>query len=199
MTKGFSEEEKTIIKEQLLKKAKELFSKYGFKKTGVRELTSAVGIANGTFYQFFDSKEELFFTILQKESDKIRRKIIEETLVYKEEPVKALKCLFYSIIEELESNPMMKTILLQEEVELITRKLTPEQIKMQKEASLIPLTSIAQQWKKKGWLQDVEPEIFIGSIRSLIFLLFHKNEIGDGVFDQVIEFLLDRACTVIKK
>lgn len=199
MAKGFTEEEKTIIKEQLLEKAKEVFSKYGFKKTGIRELTSAVGVANGTFYQFFSSKEELFFTILQQESDKIRRKIFDETLVYKDEPVKALKSLFYSIIEELENNPMMKTILLQEEVDLITRKLTPDQIKMQRESSLIPLTAIAQEWKKKGWIQDVKPEIFISSIRSLIFLWFHKSEIGDGVFDQVIEFLLDRACTVIKK
>lgn len=199
MTKGFSEKEKRIIEEKLLKKAKEFFSKYGFKKTGIRELTSAVGVANGTFYQFFSSKEEIFFKVLKQESDKIREKIFEKILIYKDNPIKALKCLFYSMIEELESNPMMKKILLQEEVEIITRKLTPEQIKIQREASLIPLTTIAKQWKQEGLLQDVEPEIFISSIRSLFFLWFHKNEIGDEEFDQVIEFLLDRACTVFKK
>ncbi len=40
-------------------------------------MTAAVGIANGTFYKFFASKEELIFTILDIEREKAREKIRE--------------------------------------------------------------------------------------------------------------------------
>ena len=35
------------------------------KKTSVEQLTKAVGIAKGSFYKFYESKEMLFFTVLE--------------------------------------------------------------------------------------------------------------------------------------
>ena len=35
------------------------------KKTSVDQLTKAVGIAKGSFYKFFESKEMLFFAVLE--------------------------------------------------------------------------------------------------------------------------------------
>jgi len=67
MTRSFSDAEKRDITKQLLSRGKELFERYGLKKTSVEELTRAVGIGQGSFYIFFDSKEELFFEILDAE------------------------------------------------------------------------------------------------------------------------------------
>ena len=35
------------------------------RKTSVEQLTEAVGISKGSFYKFFESKELLFFTVLE--------------------------------------------------------------------------------------------------------------------------------------
>lgn len=59
MAKAFTEEEKKEIREKLLEAGLRLFKEKGLKKVSVRELTEAVSIAQGGFYTFFESKEEL--------------------------------------------------------------------------------------------------------------------------------------------
>lgn len=198
MTKGFTDEEKNRIRKLLLEKGKEFFAIYGFKKTGIRDLASAVGIANGTFYQFFGSKEELFFEIVKFEGTRIRNKIIEELLEYENNPKEALKIFYYRIVEELEHNPIMKKILLQDEMDFITSRLTPKQLEEQKDDTLVPLTAIMKKWQDKGLINETDPELIIGSIRSLVLLSFHKEQIGKDVYPEIIEFLLDKICSSIE-
>ena len=63
MPKTFTEKEKQIIRNTLIQKGKDLFSIYGLNKTSINELTNAARIAHGTFYNFFNSKEELYLEI----------------------------------------------------------------------------------------------------------------------------------------
>lgn len=46
-------------KEELLQTALELFAERGYENTPVQAITDAIGIAKGTFYHYFDSKEAL--------------------------------------------------------------------------------------------------------------------------------------------
>lgn len=50
---------KTQKKEEIINRAIEFFSKYGFTGTRIDDITDALGIAKGTFYLFFKSKREL--------------------------------------------------------------------------------------------------------------------------------------------
>ncbi len=61
MTRSFNDDEKQFIYTALIDQGKELFSQFGFKKTSILEITKRTGIAQGTFYNFFASKEELYF------------------------------------------------------------------------------------------------------------------------------------------
>ncbi len=79
MAKHFTSSEKSAIQEELLEKGKDLFSRYGLKKTTISDLTTAVGIAKGTFYHFFDSKEILYFEIFLREERRLK-KLAMETL-----------------------------------------------------------------------------------------------------------------------
>lgn len=53
-----------MIRERLLSAGRELFSRYGLRKTTVEDITRAAGIAKGTFYLFFPSKEALYGEVL---------------------------------------------------------------------------------------------------------------------------------------
>lgn len=64
--RAFSDSEKEIIKARLLEAAYRLFSKQGFFRTNVAQLARAAGIGKGTFYIFFNSKEELLWALHQK-------------------------------------------------------------------------------------------------------------------------------------
>ncbi len=52
------------IKEQLLEAGFELIKLYGLKKTSVADISKKAGIATGTFYNFFPSKEEFVYQLI---------------------------------------------------------------------------------------------------------------------------------------
>ncbi|UPM44500.1 TetR/AcrR family transcriptional regulator [Halocatena salina] len=60
----FTEEKRERVREALCDTGRGLLGRYGIRKTSISELTEAVGIGKGTFYQFYDSKEELYVDIL---------------------------------------------------------------------------------------------------------------------------------------
>ena len=97
MPKTFTGKEKEIIRKTLITKGRELFSKYGLKKTSITELTNSAGIAQGTFYNFFESKEELYFEILEQEeanSAKYIENIVTTSSSARESIKKIITCTF---------------------------------------------------------------------------------------------------------
>ena len=53
------------LRKALLKETRHCAVTLGMKKTSVEQLTKAVGIAKGSFYKFYESKEMLFFAVLE--------------------------------------------------------------------------------------------------------------------------------------
>jgi len=66
-------------REQILKAAIELFTKKGFEMTNVESIARRAKIAKGTFYNFFDKKEDVLLYFLDREisksGDEIERKL----------------------------------------------------------------------------------------------------------------------------
>ena len=66
-TKGESGNKKDLNREGILKIAREIFSKYGFKKTTLDDIANAVRKGKSSLYYYFDSKEDLFQAVILKE------------------------------------------------------------------------------------------------------------------------------------
>ena len=62
---AFSDYETGQIRRALLREAQRCAVTLGMRKTSVEQLTQAVGISKGSFYRFYDSKELLFFAVLE--------------------------------------------------------------------------------------------------------------------------------------
>lgn len=80
--KILSEEKRESQRQHLLEKGKELMLKYGIKKTTVDDIVNASGIAKGTFYLYFSSKEEFFNRLLTQINQSffdIAEKLIRES------------------------------------------------------------------------------------------------------------------------
>jgi AcrR family transcriptional regulator len=56
---------KVETRERLLQSAKELFSKKGYYETKVSDIVEKSGVAQGTFYIYFKSKEEIFLELVK--------------------------------------------------------------------------------------------------------------------------------------
>ena len=77
MGKAFSEEEKEKIKENIINTAIELFHNNGLKSFSISELTKRVGIAQGSFYNFWKDKDSLIIDLAAYRSDQ-KLKALEE-------------------------------------------------------------------------------------------------------------------------
>ena len=64
-------------KEQIIKVARQIFSKFGFQKTTVDEIAKATHKAKGSVYYHFKNKEELFKSVVEKEFQTLRTELIK--------------------------------------------------------------------------------------------------------------------------
>ena len=62
---AFTDEQNRLICRNLIREARCCGVTVGMRKTTVEQLANAVGISKGSFYKFFDSKELLFFAMLE--------------------------------------------------------------------------------------------------------------------------------------
>ncbi|MBE9530214.1 MAG: TetR/AcrR family transcriptional regulator, partial [Proteobacteria bacterium] len=52
-------------KNQIIEAAAQIFAKNGFSGTIMAEIAHCAGIGKGTIYEYFKSKEELFFAVFE--------------------------------------------------------------------------------------------------------------------------------------
>lgn len=62
-------------KNQLIKAASKRFSKLGYYKTTLEEVARDIRISKATIYHYFNSKDELYFSVLEWEANDINEKI----------------------------------------------------------------------------------------------------------------------------
>ena len=77
MAKAFSEEEKELIKTKIMETALDLFHVKGTKSLSIQELTRRVGIAQGSFYNFWKDKDALVLDVMRYRS-KQKLEIVEK-------------------------------------------------------------------------------------------------------------------------
>jgi TetR/AcrR family fatty acid metabolism transcriptional regulator len=66
---------KTVRRESIIQAAIEVFSKKDFKNANISEIAQKAGIADGTIYQYFKSKEALFFSIPIEKTNEFRSQL----------------------------------------------------------------------------------------------------------------------------
>lgn len=72
MPTGFTQEQQEQIREELFRKGISLIRELGLQRTTVDRLTKACGIAKGSFYLFYESKEDYLVALEGYTSGKMR-------------------------------------------------------------------------------------------------------------------------------
>ena len=66
-------------KKQALKTAAyDVFSKKGYKETGISEIAKRAGVAVGSFYNYYNNKEAIFLDVYVEENDRIRQAMMDD-------------------------------------------------------------------------------------------------------------------------
>ena len=95
MAKAFSEEEKELIKTKIMETALDLFHDKGTKSLSIQELTRRVGIAQGSFYNFWKDKDALVLDIMRYRSKQKLEIIVQKFDESLKDPVGFLTEIIY--------------------------------------------------------------------------------------------------------
>nr|WP_258880728.1 TetR/AcrR family transcriptional regulator [Clostridium estertheticum] len=82
----------------------ELIKQYGMRKMSIEQITKKVGIAQGTFYNFFDSKEILVYELANAYQERINQKLEEIIQIKGYLDRESLRELYYGMILKDEDN-----------------------------------------------------------------------------------------------
>ncbi|PAQ13500.1 TetR family transcriptional regulator [Bacillaceae bacterium SAOS 7] len=187
----FTNEEKEKIYRSLLEQGRQLFSTHGLKKTSIGDLTKAVGIAQGSYYLFFQSKEELYFAVLEQEEETIRTYLVEKyfsTGAFSKEQFREFLRESFAIMEE---NPFIQQLHQDGLLETLFRKIPADKLEQHfanDSAFLLPFIEDAQ---ANGVLIQKDPETIVSLIRSMVLLSLQKEKIGVAHYEETIELLIE--------
>jgi AcrR family transcriptional regulator len=79
MPQIFDDEGRERVKTLLLENGYNLIKTYGLKKTSISDITKSSGIATGTFYNFFKTKEEFVYRIVVYKREQSKNTLAELT------------------------------------------------------------------------------------------------------------------------
>jgi AcrR family transcriptional regulator len=192
MARGFTDEERDRIYKELLAAGRELFTRYGLKKTTLRELTEPLGIAKSSFYIFFDSKEALYWELLLAEGPEIEARVRAAVDAAGDETREEIAALLRTLVHEIETNDLYRRLIDHpEELELVLRRLPPETTEAKLQGSLAMILTHVRRWQTQGALADDRPLVVASALRAVTLLTLHEDEIGREVYPDVMAMLID--------
>ena len=191
---AFTEEQNETIRRDLIREARCCGVTVGMRKTSVEQLTEAVGISKGSFYKFFDSKELLFFAVLEDihtECFAAAQKSLQENAAI--DPASRTAAAILAACRWLSETKAF--VFIENDAEFLLHRL-PEEVKtahyhddemhirlLLEKYDLVPSRGIS---------------LAAATVRGLILTVSHKEQIGE-LYPQVLETLVYGACRELFK
>jgi len=82
--------EKGVNRNSIVEVAREIFAHYGFRKTTMNEIAGGVGKGKSSLYYYFNSKEDVFRAVIEKEADTMKQKLVD-AVAAETDPVEKLR------------------------------------------------------------------------------------------------------------
>ena len=172
------------VRIQLLETGFELIKQHGMKKTSVSEIAKKTGIATGTFYNFFPSKEEFIYQLVVYKRQSVKEAFDELTANGKadREKFRQYLCRIY-----LEDNDVFQ-YLSDEEINILRSRWKEEYWKNERndeQTSKWVLSCLS------GLKQDVDWKVFAYFTKSISLIRHGKEKLYEEEYEATIEMFID--------
>ncbi len=172
----FSARKRAYIQDKLIRTAAELFAQSGVRKTAIDRITAATGIAKGSFYAFYSSKEHLYTAVLEDVHRSIAAEITAGIISGSAAPDEAAAGMLKAAAEIPKKYP-----------ETADYFLTPmrdevEQIALQEgmdPAAAVPLPDFQEAvsfWSEQNLVLDVDPQTLQYAAELLVRAHFEHSD-----------------------
>ena len=189
---AFTEEQNETIRRDLIREARCCGVTVGMRKTSVEQMTEAVGISKGSFYKFFDSKELLFFAVLEdihNDCFAAAQKSLQENAAI--DPASRTAAAILAACRWLSETKAF--VFIENDAEFLLHRL-PEEVKTAHYHD--DETHIRLLLEKYDLVPSRGISLAAATVRGLILTVSHKEQIGE-LYPQVLETLVYGACRAL--
>ena len=187
MPRHFTQQERVEIEKKLLESAKKAFLRYGVNKTTIQDITDMAEVGKGTFYLFYKSKGDIYLKLYSEEWKTVHDEIDH---IFKNKKGNLSELILDYIYENrriLLSHPILSMVYDRNTLALISDKAAADQVMSFRHLSNDRLVDIINSWINNNHIDcAIDSEVISGMMRSLSYLNYHKDEIGEEIFDEVI-------------
>ena len=179
-------------KRKIFETSMKLFAEKGYDATSVEEITSVVGVAKGTLYYHFSSKEEIFYFLIEEGMKLLQNSIVIKTSQKKDS------------IDKLKSVVMIQLKILDKYEDFITIVLSQiwgneprnKRCKEYVKQYLSIVEKIVEEGISKGQIKNINPKtialgIFSTTCVSLLYKTDNENRINiNDIYKELEDILL---------
>ena len=186
----FTDAKRERVRETLHETGRELFGRYGLRKTTLQDLTEPAEIATGTFYQFYDSKEEFYIEILKEYSREFGPRLLGNSFEEHDDPEDAIEAFLKLLTNEFESNPLIHQVIVEDEFDRIQAQYAEQKRESEREHDVAYLLPHIEQWYDDGRISGPDPETIARAIESVAYITLHEDDIGEDHYPAVRDTLI---------
>lgn len=192
MASAFTEQEQIIIRKALKDAALEFAATLGMKKTTVEQLANKADISKGAFYKFYDTKESLFFEMLEDAHTEFYNAALEVLTTRTDLPAsKRTAMAILRVCELLEEKSFMNFI--EKDMPILMRKIPREQLQKHYHNDDIHIKGVIVE---SGLKLSVSPEVASAVIRGIMLTLLQREHLGEH-YHTVLSIIVEGACEKI--
>ena len=178
-----------MIKERLLAAGRELFARYGLRKTTVEELARAAGIAKGTFYLFFPSKEALYAEVLLSVIPDMVKSLLERSFGVTDDVREALFLYQKELVRLIEGDELVRAITTDRSSWENLLSVDWSEFRRRGFESLKPLVETIREAQARGEMVEGDPWELVQLLGVIKILPLYKDQVPPEQYPQLVERL----------
>jgi TetR/AcrR family fatty acid metabolism transcriptional regulator len=186
---------KTERRERIIESALKIFAEKGFQEATISEISKAAGVSDATVYEYFNSKEELLFTIPEEITEGTIRET-ERILPFLRGAESKLRAIVQRYVTVYEQNPEYANLIM---LQLKTNRnfLKTKAYQVVREAAGMLLSTIKEAIADGTFKKDADPllvrAMILGTIEHIVtrhHLLGGSGSLLNQV-DPLVDLILD--------
>ncbi len=169
-------------REAILTSAVTLFAQHGYAGTEMEWIGQAAGVAKGTLYRYFTSKEELFLAAVDRALERLTE-FVFESIVCLDEPVAINRTSFRAIARFCEKHPEVVELMAAERAAFRDRYPARHLLHRDKRRPFFAV--IVRRGIEQGSFRDIDPD---GVVQTLVYLMqgLIMGSRNEGTADQLV-------------
>lgn len=188
MPKAFDETEKQAIRAAMMAAGLKHFERAGLRAARVDDICRDVGIAKGSFYAFFESKEELFMAIVEAREEQHRADMFAFIDRAKGAPARFAGGFFDLVMRKIESDPILNLVVVNNEIPHLMRKLGAERFAQSQSDDRKFVREAAKRWGAATGTR-INASDLLGLMTICLSVAVQRRQMASTQYDPTIALL----------